>query len=205
MDDFTGTNLDISVGLSQYIQNQADISAMIDAAANQSGTGKVILVGHSLGGALAQIAACDGANMSQIERIVTFQAPGIPHEILAELLRYNHRNLQDVLSTHYRVDGDIVDNAGEVSTPGEIVRYGNNVDALSAHTSLPVTQEAAERGLLPRDTTNSFRRADMPQRARNQRFSTDQDPDRRGPEEDIRRLVGELLEVLGVRQRSATL
>ena len=145
--------------------------------------------------------------MSKIERVVTFQAPGIPREILAELLRYNERTLQDVLSTHYRVDGDVVDDAGEVNTPGEIVRYGNNVDFISAHTSLPVTQEAAERGLLPRDASNanSFRRSDMPQRAQNQRFSTSEDPDRGGPVEGIRRLAGEILEIFGRRQRSAGL
>jgi hypothetical protein len=82
--------------------------------------GRVIVTGHSLGGALAQMAAA--LFPSRVVRVVTFQSPGIPSDMLDQLNRYNESVPEDqrIQSDHYQAEGGIIDAAGQAFTPGTI-------------------------------------------------------------------------------------
>jgi hypothetical protein len=75
------------IGMYQFNPNRALIQDQMNAAA---GHGKVISAGHSLGGALAQIAAATFPDL--VGRIVTFQAPGVSKETAKKLEDYNKDN-----------------------------------------------------------------------------------------------------------------
>lgn len=88
--------------------------------------GPAVMVGHSLGGALAQMAAATFPTAT--ERVVTFNSPGIPTDMADDLRRYNESAEEDdvVGSTHYQAEGDVVDDAGEAHTDGQVVEVGND-------------------------------------------------------------------------------
>jgi N-acetylmuramidase/Domain of unknown function (DUF4157)/Lipase (class 3) len=111
-----------SVGLEQFNANRRRIELELQKLSKQ---GKVWLTGHSLGGALAQLAGSEFANLT--ERIITFQSPGIDAKHVANLKKHNKANPdQKVVSTHYQVAGDVVSGAGEALTPGELVKFEMN-------------------------------------------------------------------------------
>ncbi len=104
------------VGMAQFTMNQGAIRSALDRLGGHG----VIATGHSLGGALAQIAACMYPEL--IVSVITFQSPGIPASMVARL-----RDLprdERVAARHHRVDGCIVDGAGEDFVPGEVELYG---------------------------------------------------------------------------------
>ncbi len=116
------------VGYSQYEQNEELIQRNVNHAAQSSPSSKAIFTGHSLGGALAQIAAIKQLDKS--ERIVTFMSPGIKREDVDKLDAYNKKHQKDgegVSSTHYRVEGDLVPGAGEAHTTGQIHAFDRMV------------------------------------------------------------------------------
>ncbi|MEZ4398728.1 MAG: DUF4157 domain-containing protein [Kofleriaceae bacterium] len=120
------------VGMGQFTMNQARITADVHGLG-----GGVIATGHSLGGALAQIAACYFPD--QIASVVTFQAPGISSETLD---RIRHRAAgHRPTAHHYRVDGCIVDDAGEEHLPGAVSIFGHGADPIHAHTTFPLLAE----------------------------------------------------------------
>ena len=82
--------------------------------------GRVIVTGHSLGGALAQMAAA--LFPSRVVRVITFQSPGVPADLIAQLEHYNERVPEDrrIESDHYQAEGGLVDAAGQQFTPGNI-------------------------------------------------------------------------------------
>ncbi len=111
-----------SVGLQQFSANRHRIELELQKLSKQ---GKVWLTGHSLGGALAQLAGSEFADLT--ERIITFQSPGIDAKHVANLKKYNKANPdQKVVSTHYQVAGDVVSGAGEALTPGELIKFEMN-------------------------------------------------------------------------------
>jgi hypothetical protein len=136
------------IGMYQFNPNRALIDAqMMGAAAH----GKIVSSGHSLGGALAQIAAATFPD--RVGRIVTFQAPGVSKETAQKLIEYNEQNPEAAIeSSHHRVKGDLVPLGGEALTPGVIHNHemtGGNVfqrNPLAKHTSLPLAQEEIAEG-----------------------------------------------------------
>jgi hypothetical protein len=136
------------IGMYQFNPNRALIEGQMMAAASH---GQVVSSGHSLGGALAQIAAATFPGC--VERIVTFQAPGVSKEIAKELEKYNAENPDNAIeSSHHRVKGDLVPLGGEALTPGVIHNHkmadGNlfQKNPIAKHTSMPLAQEEIAAG-----------------------------------------------------------
>lgn len=118
------------VGMPQFNAHREEIGAAIGAL------GGCDVVGHSLGGALAQLAAC---NFGGISRCVTFQAPGISAEEAA-------KQPDEVESTHYRVEGDVVSLVGDEMTDGEVVEIDLEGGAIgSEHGAYPLAAIADDR------------------------------------------------------------
>lgn len=136
------------IGMYQFNPNRPMIEGQMQAAATH---GKVISAGHSLGGALAQIAAATFAGC--VSRIVTFQAPGVSREMAQKLVDHNEQNPDDAIdSSHHRVENDLVPMGGQALTPGTIHNHqmqgGSRLsrNPLAAHLSMPLAQEAAAQG-----------------------------------------------------------
>ncbi|MEG4384069.1 MULTISPECIES: S8 family serine peptidase [unclassified Microcoleus] len=104
----------ISIGYSQFQANKNEIEAWL-AAQNQQGR-RPDIVGHSLGGALAQTIAAEFTD--KVGQTVTFNSPGIDDSIALKFA-LNGGNPENV--THYVVSGDIVQMAGEAFLPGQAV------------------------------------------------------------------------------------
>ena len=128
------------VGRYQFAANEPAIQG---ALAGLQAHGKVDVIGHSLGGALAQITAC--AVPGAIGRVVTFQSPGIPAEMAQDLDAYNAAQAasggDQVTSTHHRVTTDVVSMAGEAYTTGDVVAYDLGSAAIGTaggHTANPL-------------------------------------------------------------------
>jgi pimeloyl-ACP methyl ester carboxylesterase len=77
----------------------------------------VIVTGHSLGGALAQLTAAHFPD--RVARVVTFNAPGIAAE---EVKRFAAAKDQPQV-THHRELADIVSEAGEAHLPGSVYEH----------------------------------------------------------------------------------
>lgn len=132
------------VGTYQFASNVGKIEGLLGAAG-----GKVVVTGHSLGGALAQLTAVRFAG--QVSRVVTFQSPAIGADAVAKLDDHNRnaRPEDRVSSTHHRAEGDLIHLAGEQLTTGDVYTYesvgiGNVMD----HGQLPLERLAAARGNL---------------------------------------------------------
>lgn len=146
------------IGMYQFNPNRDVIAGQMQAAAEH---GKIISAGHSLGGALAQIAAATFPELCG--SIVTFQAPGVQREVAAALARYNDEHAgEEIMSSHHRVKGDLVPMGGQVLTEGAVHNHemtgGNllNNNALSKHLVFPLAQEELARGnVLPEQGTQT--------------------------------------------------
>ncbi|MEZ4363855.1 MAG: DUF4157 domain-containing protein [Kofleriaceae bacterium] len=153
--DLTEDATPAGVGMSQFSANQGAIAQALRQLATRH---PVVATGHSLGGALAQIATCFYPEL--ICSVVTFQAPGIPQAVLDRLARLPADRLPD--AHHHRVDGCIVDEAGEGFVGGlpgadgerhDATLYGHSglldgtfIDPVHAHTSFPLLSGAEADG-----------------------------------------------------------
>lgn len=107
-------------GVNQFQANKSWIDAVVKNATK--GGRKVVFVGHSLGGALAQEAAAAYPDVTL--EIVTFQGANIAQKDVDKVTAYNKAHPKTpIVSRHYRVDGDIVPNSGEATTPGQITYF----------------------------------------------------------------------------------
>lgn len=132
------------VGTYQFASNEGRVQEMLAAAG-----GKVVVAGHSLGGALAQLAATHFP--SQVSRVVTFQSPGIEKEEADKLDAYNRGAAPEdkVRSTHHRADKDLVHMAGEALTDGDVYTFSSKgLDSAKDHLQFPLARLAAARGGL---------------------------------------------------------
>jgi pimeloyl-ACP methyl ester carboxylesterase len=128
----------IAVGFTAFKLKQAEVAQLMhigSGASAAAGAGnQVDVVGHSLGGALAQHAA--SAFPSQVKRVVTFQAPGIS-TIQANMFQ----GTQDV--SHHVAAGDVVDLAGGKHLPGNT--FFHDVDykyPVETHTKYLLNSDA---------------------------------------------------------------
>jgi hypothetical protein len=136
------------IGMYQFNPNRELIDGQTAAAAEH---GQIISSGHSLGGALAQIAAATFPG--RVDRIVTFQSPGVSTEMAQKLAEYNEEHPDAAVeSSHHRVKGDLVPMGGEALTPGVIHNHemtgGSwlSRNPLSKHVSMPLAQEEMAAG-----------------------------------------------------------
>ncbi|WP_291430238.1 hypothetical protein [Deinococcus sp.] len=105
-----------SIGYYQIQQNEEVISAQLTKA---RAAGPILMVGHSLGGGLAQLAATRYPQYTRA--VVTFQGANIDEKDVARLEAYNKNNPQlAITARHYRADGDVVPTAGDRGLPGQI-------------------------------------------------------------------------------------
>lgn len=140
------------IGMYQFNPNRDVISGQMEAAGAH---GAILSSGHSLGGALAQIAAATFPDL--VGSIVTFQAPGVSRATAQALQQYNEENPDKaIMSSHHRVQGDLVPSGGQALTPGTVHNHqltGGNLltnNALSKHLVLPLAQEELAAGnVLP--------------------------------------------------------
>lgn len=143
------TDVDPSgIGMYQFNPNKSQIERQMRAL---SAHGKVISTGHSLGGALAQIAAATFPDL--VDRIVTFQAPGVSREMAQKIVNHNEQHPdQAIESSHHRVKNDLVPMGGQALTPGVVHNHemvGGSMlsrNPLAAHLSYPLANEAAQQG-----------------------------------------------------------
>jgi hypothetical protein len=110
IDVIEDTNPD-GIGYGQFSAHKAEIQAWLAAQ-----TQPVDLVGHSLGGALAQTIAAHFP--TEVGEVVTFNSPGIDSDT-AELFVTQGGNPNS--ATHYITSGDLVSMAGEKYLPGRAI------------------------------------------------------------------------------------
>ncbi len=144
------------IGTYQFESNAGRIAQMFGAAG-----GKAVVAGHSLGGALAQLAA--SRFPGQVSRVVTFQAPAVSAEAAEKVNQHNAKAKTDedkISSTHYRASGDLVHTAGEKLTKGDVYTFeskgiGNPMD----HLQFPLARLAAARGSMIPGVTDQGKEA----------------------------------------------
>lgn len=123
-----------AVGMNQFQNNKHIIEQMIAEAG-----GRVDVVGHSLGGALAQHAG--HAFPGSIGRVVTFQSPAVTNDQAEEFAALEDK--PEVV--HHIAGGDLVDTAGGTHLEGTFFRHTPGGGPLSHMKFLLTTPELKER------------------------------------------------------------
>jgi serralysin len=120
------------IGANQFAANKAAIGAWLTKVG--TATVKPDIVGHSLGGALAQLTATEFTNA--IGNVVTFNSPGVT---TATATQFQQASGGSKNVTHYIVQGDLVSLAGQSFIPGSVILQSftdpaiNPIKALDKH------------------------------------------------------------------------
>jgi pimeloyl-ACP methyl ester carboxylesterase len=123
------------IGTFQFSRNEKEIEGVIKAS---TGPGAPDVTGHSLGGALAQLAAARFGSL--VGDIVTFQSPGINGAEAQRIDKDEHE------ATHYRTGGDMVSDAGEAFAIGKVFRFDHKgPDSPMSHMTFPLAELNALR------------------------------------------------------------
>ena len=130
------------IGSNQFLANRDTIATWL--AKFSGATLKPDIIGHSMGGAIAQLTAADLTD--QTGNLVTFNSPGVNNSTVTQ---FQQKGVSKNI-THYIVNGDLVSLGGQGYLPGTVVLQtytdGTTVDpifALDKHIQL-----AAGRRLL---------------------------------------------------------
>jgi pimeloyl-ACP methyl ester carboxylesterase len=119
------------------------------------------VTGHSLGGALAQMAAARFPDL--VAKVVTFQSPGISKGMAEQVKAANDKSEaagkgETVVSHHYQVNGDLVGKTGEALTEGQVSDIQRPTGYMLRHTGY-VTDYASAH---PESATRSDADSRMP-------------------------------------------
>ncbi len=155
LDDFNAKG----VGSGQMAANEGLIGAALVGL--QQYAKEPAVTGHSLGGALAQMAAARFPDL--VAKVITFQSPGISKEMADDVKTANNKSEaagkgETVASHHYQVDGDLVGKTGEALTEGEVSDIKRPTGYTLKHTGY-VTDYASDH---PESRTKSDADARMP-------------------------------------------
>ena len=114
----------VAVGFSAFQRHKSAVADLISEAG-----GKVDVVGHSLGGALAQ--HCAFSFNSSVSRVVTYQSAAISATQMVML-----RTMKDQPeATHHVAKGDVVPSGGLGHLKGEGFYHDTGEGAMGAHTA----------------------------------------------------------------------
>lgn len=140
-------DIDLSyIGEPQFTNNKETIESTLAACC-----GPAVILGHSLGGALAQKTSLEFSGL--VKEVVTFQAPALG---LAE--KIGSKDREDIpKSTHHIAEHDLVDRAGLYRTPGEVFVHDSTLRPVKAHTTplFGSSQFAEEREAFGISTTTN--------------------------------------------------
>lgn len=121
------------IGTFQFSRNEKEVQNVFAQAGSPAD-----VTGHSLGGALAQLAAARLGGL--VSNIVTFQSPGISKAEASKIDPDKHK------ATHYRAGGDLVSDAGEAFAKGEVFSFDHKgPDSPLSHMTFPLAELNALR------------------------------------------------------------
>jgi pimeloyl-ACP methyl ester carboxylesterase len=108
------------VGRSTFELHKPAIKAALTTAAAALPKSPLVLVGHSLGGALAQWTAADPELTGFINEVVTFNSPGISKDAASKFAQTVSGKKGGPAVHHYVTRGDMVSTAGGALLPGQV-------------------------------------------------------------------------------------
>jgi len=121
----------ITVGYAQFQKNIKIIEQLLQAG--EKPNEKLVLTGHSLGGAVAQLITANYPGY--IQKLITFQSPGIDKQTVEKFKKIPEKiRPQEIV--HHIVKGDIADLAGEEHLPGQFFEHYLDTVAQSIHEVL---------------------------------------------------------------------
>lgn len=119
------------VGYNYFQRHRKEIAAWLATHADA----KSVVTGHSLGGALAQMATTYFPSL--IHRTFTYSAPGVSSDT-AEIAENQQKRLGDKMpgTQHYITQGDLVTKAGDTHIPGKMTKFTPDkaLNPLAAHS-----------------------------------------------------------------------
>jgi pimeloyl-ACP methyl ester carboxylesterase len=112
----------LGVGYGQYLPNVELIARQMRHAARNAPSGRAVVTGHSLGGALAQIAACRHPEL--VRGVLTWASPGIDTNDVRKLEAFQARHPEHrIAARHFRTTTDLVPLAGTARVPGDVLTF----------------------------------------------------------------------------------
>jgi len=142
-DDLADAWTDLSargVGQEQFDDAKGKIKQFLNKA--KGAKNGLLVTGHSLGGALAQICGAVFSGDYPISEVVTFQAPGISAELVKQFKKLKTK--PDV--THYTMEGGVVAAVGEAALTGDTIQQDlpeqrEKGDLITLHTKKPLSRK----------------------------------------------------------------